>query len=126
MRRRTRPMAAALLAAALLAVPCRAAAQDDGMPVFFRDTLMGAGIGAFVGGLLLLTTEHKSDHWDYVAFGGLVGALGGLGYSVTRAESRGLVRVDPDGVHVGLPTPRIRAGGPGSADVTADILQVRY
>ena len=119
-------IAAVVLAAALLAVPCRVAAQDDGMPLFFRDTLLGAGIGAFVGGLLLLTTEHKSDHWDYVAYGGLVGALGGLGYSVVQAQSQGFVRVDPEGVHVGIPAPRIRTEGPGSARVVADLISVRY
>jgi hypothetical protein len=92
-----------LMAVTFTLTPKTALAQDDTMPLIFRDTLWGAGIGAFLGGLLLLTTDDKSDHWDYVAYGSLIGAVGGLAYSVT-STSHALVEVEKERVVVGLPT----------------------
>ncbi len=106
--------------------PKTAMAQDDAMPLIFRDTLWGAGIGAFLGGLLMLTTDDKSDHWDYVAFGGLVGAVGGLGYSLT-STSHALVEVEKERVTVGLPTLHTaNASRIGKKEYSMELLKFYY
>ena len=84
-------------------MPKTVSAQDETLPFIFRDTIYGAGIGVFIGGLVMLTTDHPSDHWDYLAVGGLVGALGGLGYGA-YSSSHALVEINQDKVTVGIPS----------------------
>jgi hypothetical protein len=118
-----------LLVITLLAPPSTAYAQDDTMPIVFRDTMYGAVTGAFLGGLLLLTTNNKSDHWDYVAYGGLIGAVGGVTYGIYDT-SRPLVEIEKDKVTVGLPTIRAGAGqGPHQStdkSFIADLVRLRF
>ena len=101
-------------------------AQGDAMPVVFRDTLYGALTGAFLGGLFLLTSNNKSDHWDYVAYGGLIGAVGGLAYGVYNTP-RSMVEIDKGKITVGLPTIQT-ANITGSRDkeYLVDLLKLQY
>lgn len=114
-----------LMTLVFLLPPKPSAAQGD-MPIFFRDTLVGAGIGAFFGGLIMLTTEKESDHWDYVAFGALVGATGGLVYSV-RSSSYAALEIDNEKMTVGMPTFQTsNEFGVGHKVVSADLVRLRY
>ncbi len=92
-----------LMVTTCIQVPKPAHAQDDAMPVVFRDTLYGSLTGAFIGGLLLLTTENKSDHLEYIVYGGLAGAVGGLAYGVYDT-SQALVEIDRGQITVGVPS----------------------
>ncbi|NOY52538.1 MAG: hypothetical protein GXP58_02835 [Deltaproteobacteria bacterium] len=123
----------ALFVALMLVVtllPLRpAAAEEDTMPIVLRDTVYGSLTGAFLGGLLLLTTNNKSGHWENVAYGGFVGALAGIAYGVYDT-SRSLVEIDKDRITVGLPTLQTDAGRSGKAErptnLHADLVRWRF
>jgi hypothetical protein len=118
-----------LMLVVTLIPPLPASAQEDTMPIVLRDTVYGSLTGAFLGGLLLLTTSNKSDHWDYIAYGGFVGALAGITYGVYDT-SRSLVEIEKDRITVGLPTLQ---GGTGTAgrvethkSLRADLVRWRF
>lgn len=116
-----------ILAAVSLSTPAGTAwAQDDGMPIIFRDTLYGAATGAFLGGLLLLTSDNAGNHWDYVAFGGLIGAAGGLAYGVYNTP-RSMVEIDKGRITVGLPTIQTaNISGSRDKEYLMDLLKFQY
>lgn len=97
----------------LLPLP-KARAQSGDMEFLLRDTFYGSLIGAFIGGLVLLTAENESDHLDYLVFGGLAGAVGGLGYGI-YSMNQPLVEIERNRVVVGIPsiqgkTPSVEGG----------------
>jgi hypothetical protein len=116
-----------VLAVSPAATPAHA--QSGDMEFLLRDTLYGSLIGAFIGGLILLTTDNESDHLDYLVYGGLAGALGGLGYGV-YTMSQPMVEVEKDRVTVGLPTIHGKVQGPGHEGgpnyLNAELLRVNF
>ena len=129
MKKRMIALFIALTIAVALVVPPQASGEEDTMPIVLRDTIYGSLTGAFLGGLLLLTSSNKSDHWDYVAYGGFVGALAGITYGVYDT-SRSLVEIEKDRITVGLPTLQGDVGTAGSAEKTksphADLVRWRF
>ena len=129
MKNRMISLFVALMLVVTLFPPLPAAAQEDTMPIVLRDTIYGSLTGAFLGGLLLLTTSNKSDHWDYVAYGGFIGALAGITYGVYDT-SRSLVEIEKDRITVGLPTLQGDAGTSGNVakptSLHADLVRWRF
>jgi len=119
----------ALMIAFTLVAPPPAAAEEDTLPIVLRDTVYGSLTGAFLGGLLMLTTSNKSDHWENIAYGGFIGAVAGVAYGVYDT-SRSLVEIDQDKITVGLPTLQADAGTPGKSakptSLHADLLRWRF
>lgn len=112
----------------LLPLPA-AQAQSGDMEFLLRDTFYGSLIGAFIGGLVLLTTENESDHLDYLVFGGLAGAVGGLGYGI-YSMNQPLVEIDGNRVVVGMPSIQSDGGSAGPSEgiglLQADLVRMRF
>ncbi|MDX1762813.1 MAG: hypothetical protein R3231_00675 [bacterium] len=114
-----------VLFSTLLPLPA-ARAQSGDMEFLLRDTFYGALIGAFIGGLVLLTTDDKSDHLDYLVYGSLAGAVGGLGYGI-YSMNRPLVEIERNRVVVGMPSIQGMApSGQGEGLLQADLVRMRF
>lgn len=118
-----------LMLVATLFPPLPVSAQEDTMPIVLRDTIYGSLTGAFLGGLLMLTTSNKSNHWDNVAYGGFIGAVAGIAYGVYDT-SQSLVEIEKDRITVGLPSLQGDAGTPGNSEkptsLHADLVRWRF
>ncbi|HPR50947.1 MAG TPA: hypothetical protein PLU81_04120 [Deltaproteobacteria bacterium] len=66
---------------ALFALPAPSHAGSS-LEVVFWDSLMGAGIGALVGGASLAFMDHPGDHLERIAQGASVGLVCGLGFGI--------------------------------------------
>lgn len=69
------------LVLALFVLPAQSHAGSS-LEVVFWDSLMGAGIGALVGGAALAFMEHPGDHLERIAQGASVGLICGLGFGM--------------------------------------------
>jgi NhaP-type Na+/H+ or K+/H+ antiporter len=81
---------------ALFALPAQSHAGSS-LEVVFWDSLMGAGIGALVGGATLAFMEHPSDHYERIAQGASIGLVCGLGFGIYEISPMFYTTTTPSG-----------------------------
>ena len=93
-----------LLAASLLtawSVPAFAA--DNAFKEVFEDSMYGGLTGAIVGAALLVFTQKKNDHLDYIYYGAAGGVLVGAGYGILKT-AKSFAEIENGKVKFALPT----------------------
>lgn len=98
-----RKFVAVMTLAALLSTSTSAFAAEDTIREVFTDAFYGAGIGALVGGALMVFTDKPSDHYRHIAYGAAAGVLAGTAYGLAKS-ARAFAEVENGKVRVAFPT----------------------
>jgi len=91
-----------LTLASLLSTASSTFAADDTIRESFTDAFYGAGIGALIGGALMVFTKHPSDHYNYIAYGAATGVIAGAAYGLAKS-ARALAEVENGRVKIAIP-----------------------
>jgi len=75
-------MLAILICLSLFSAASSAQAADSALREVFEDAFYGAGIGALVGGAILVFTKKPADHLEYIGYGAATGVLAGTAYGL--------------------------------------------
>lgn len=78
-------------------------ADDVSLREVLQDAFYGAGIGALVGGALMIFTKKPADHLDYIAYGAASGILAGTAYGLAKS-ARPLAEIENGKVKFAVPT----------------------
>lgn len=78
-------------------------ADDVSLREVLQDALYGVGIGALVGGALMVFTKKPADHLDYIAYGAASGILAGTAYGLAKS-ARPLAELENGKVKFAVPT----------------------
>lgn len=78
-------------------------ADDVSLREVLQDAFYGAGIGAIVGGALMVFTKKPADHLDYIAYGAALGILAGTAYGLAKS-ARPLAEIENGKVKFAVPT----------------------
>ena len=78
-------------------------AADDTIREAFSDAFYGAGIGALIGGALMVFTKTPSDHYNYIVYGAATGVIVGTTYGMAKS-ARAFAEVENGRVKIALPT----------------------
>ena len=87
----------------LLSTVSSAFADDNSVREAFTDAFYGAGIGALIGGALMVFTKTPSDHYNYIAYGAATGVIAGTAYGLAKS-ARAFAEVENGRVKIALPT----------------------
>jgi hypothetical protein len=101
--KRLRKLVAVMTLVSLLSATSSAFAADDTIREVFTDAFYGAGIGALVGGAIMVFKTKPLDHLDYIAYGAASGVLVGTAYGLTKS-ARAFAEVENGRVKIALPT----------------------
>lgn len=101
--RQLKQIFAVMLCVSFLAAVSSANAADNTLREVFEDAFYGAGIGALVGGALLVFTNKPADHLDYLGYGAATGVLAGTAYGLAKS-ARALAEIDNGRVRIAVPT----------------------
>lgn len=94
---------AVLICLSLLSAASSAQAADSTLRDVFEDAFYGAGIGALVGGAILVFTKKPADHLEYIGYGAATGVLAGTTYGLAKS-ARALAEIDNGRVRIAVPT----------------------
>ena len=81
---------------AIFALPAPSHAGSS-LEIVFWDSLMGAGIGALVGGAALAFMDKPGDHLERIAQGASVGLVCGLGFGIYEISPMFYTTTTPSG-----------------------------
>lgn len=98
-----RKMATVLTLVALLSTASSAFAAEDVFREVFTDAFYGAGIGALVGGALMIFANKPADHLNDIAYGAASGVLIGTAYGLAKS-ARAFAEVENGRIKVAFPT----------------------
>ena len=99
-----RKLVAVMALVSLLSTASSAFAGDDALREVFTDAFYGAGIGALVGGaILVLSRNDVHNHLNYIAYGAASGVLAGTAYGLAKS-ARAFAEVENGRVKFALPT----------------------
>lgn len=98
-----RKFVAVMTLTALMSTSTSAFAADDTVREVFTDAFYGAGIGALIGGALMVFTDKPSDHYKNIAYGAAAGVLAGTAYGLAKS-ARAFAEVENGRVKVAFPT----------------------
>lgn len=101
--KRLRKLVAVMTLVSLLSTASSAFAADDTIREVFTDAFYGAGIGALVGGAIMVFKTKPLDHLDYIAYGAASGVLVGTAYGLAKS-ARAFAEVENGRVKIALPT----------------------
>jgi uncharacterized membrane protein YebE (DUF533 family) len=100
--KKLKKMTAVMIVISLLSTVSSAYAADDTIREVFSDAFYGAGIGALVGGALIVFTKHPSDHLINIGYVAATGVIAGTAYGVAKS-ARAFAEVENGRVKIGLP-----------------------
>jgi hypothetical protein len=98
-----RKLVAVLTMVSLLSTASSAFAAEDTIREVFTDAFYGAGIGALVGGAIMVFKTKPLDHLNYIAYGAASGVLVGTAYGLAKS-ARAFAEVENGRVKVAFPT----------------------
>lgn len=101
--RQLKQVVAVMVCVSLLSAASNVNADDNTLREVFQDAFYGAGIGALVGGALMLFTKKPADHLDYLGYGAATGVLAGTAYGVAKS-ARAFAEIDNGRVRIAVPT----------------------
>ena len=101
--KKIKKLIAVMTLVSMLSTVSSAFAGDDTFREVFTDAFYGAGIGALIGGALIVFTKTPSDHFNYIAYGAASGVLGGTAYGLAKS-ARAFAEIENGRVKIALPT----------------------
>lgn len=101
--KKLKKMIAVMTMVSLLTTVSSAFAADDTIREVFTDAFYGAGIGALVGGALMVFKDKPADHFNYIAYGAATGVIAGTAYGLAKS-ARAFAEVENGSVKIALPT----------------------
>ena len=101
--KRINRMVAVMICISFLSAASSAHAADSMLREVFEDAFYGAGIGALVGGAILVFTNKPADHLDYIGYGAASGVLAGTAFGLAKS-ARALAEIDNGRVRIAVPT----------------------
>lgn len=96
-------MVAVLICVTFLSAASSVNAADSMLREVFEDAFYGAGIGALVGGAILVFAKKPADHLDYLGYGAASGVLAGTAYGLAKS-ARALAEIDNGRIKIAVPT----------------------
>ena len=101
--RKLKRLIAVMTLVSLLSTTSSVFAADDTIREVFTDAFYGAGIGALIGGALMVFTKHPSDHYNNITYGAATGIIAGTAYGLAKS-ARAFAEVENGRVKIALPT----------------------
>ncbi len=101
--RKLKKLIAVMTLVSLLSTVSSAFAADDTIREVFTDAFYGAGIGALVGGALMIFASHPTDHYNNIAYGAATGVIAGTAYGLAKS-ARAFAEVENGRVKIAIPT----------------------
>jgi sugar phosphate permease len=101
--KKLKKLIAVMTLVSLLSTVSSAFAADDTIREVFTDAFYGAGIGALIGGALMVFSSHPSDHYNNIAYGAAAGVIAGTAYGLAKS-ARAFAEVENGRVKIAIPT----------------------
>ena len=101
--KKLKKLIAVMTLVSLLSTVSSAFAADDTIREVYTDAFYGAGIGALIGGALMVFSSHPSDHYNNIVYGAATGVIAGTAYGLAKS-ARAFAEVENGRVKIAVPT----------------------